>query len=101
MEHHNSASDYTRINIYLNNHDLKTQIKLAAARRGISISAYCEEAIRNRLTDEGLVGNTELGSPQPRQIGSAKEASRALDRLRRKVGPIGVPVRELIDEGRS
>jgi hypothetical protein len=28
------------------------------------------------------------------------EAALAMDRLRRQIGPIGVPVRELIEEGR-
>jgi hypothetical protein len=40
--------------------------------------------------------NIYLDEPDLRQA----EAARAMDRLRRQIGPIGVPVRELIEEGR-
>ncbi len=100
MERDSNSTGYTRINIYLNDRDLKTQIKFAAARRGVSISAYCEKAIRNRLVNEGSMDNTKVESRQPELIESAKEAARELDQLRHKIGPISVPVRDLIDEGR-
>jgi hypothetical protein len=82
---------YQRVNIYLDSPDLKEHIKLAATRAGVTISEYCQEAIRRRLSDEGLL-------PPSRE--SAKAAAKALDRLRGRNGRLGVPVRDLIADGR-
>jgi DNA-binding MarR family transcriptional regulator len=71
---------------------LRPWVEEAAAESGQSVSDYCRQAVRERLAAEGLLP----GAGQQ----SAAEAAQALDRLRRKVGPIGVPVRELIQEGR-
>ncbi|HEX3554052.1 MAG TPA: hypothetical protein VIA62_12570 [Thermoanaerobaculia bacterium] len=80
-----------RLNIYMDEPDLRQAVKIAAAKEGVTLSAYCVRAVRRQLVEEGfLPGSSE------RQAAAA----RAMDRLRRQIGPIGVPVRKLIDEGR-
>jgi predicted DNA-binding protein len=86
-----SERRYQRVNIYLDSPDLKERIKLASTRTGVTVSEYCQEAIRRRLSDEGLL-------PPSRE--SAKAAAKALDRLRGRHGRLGVPVRDLIADGR-
>jgi hypothetical protein len=70
---------------------LREQVKIAAARSGVTVSAYCQEAIRRRLEEEGQAGPGRDRS---------RAAARALDVARRRYGPLGVPVSELIAEGR-
>ncbi len=89
---------YPRINIYLDDPELRTHIKIAAAHHGVTVSGYCLEAIRRRLAAEGILPTAEAGGEQPQ--GTAQGAAQALDRLREHIGPIGVPVSELIAEGR-
>ena len=84
---------YPRLSIYLDDPTLRKTIKIAAARRKLTISAYCLEAIRQRLIEERFL-------PPSEDRERPEAAARALDRLRRQVGPIGVPVRDLIAEGR-
>lgn len=81
----------SRLNIYLDEPELRQAVKIAAAKKGVPLSAYCVKAVRKQLTEEGLL-------PQP--LEGPVEAARAMDRLRRQIGPIGTPVRELIEEGR-
>jgi hypothetical protein len=83
-----------RVNIYLDDPEMKREIKIAAANRSVTQSAYCVEAIRQRLERERSV-ETAAGS-RPR----SRDAAKALDRLRVEIGPVGIPVRDLIDEGR-
>ncbi|HZJ51831.1 MAG TPA: hypothetical protein VFF07_13540 [Actinomycetota bacterium] len=78
-----------RLHIYLD-FRLKSQVRAEAARSGVSLSQYCVDAIRRRLAEDGI------GSPTPDTATSAA----AIDNARRRNGPLGVPVRELIDEGR-
>jgi hypothetical protein len=85
---------YSRLNIYLDDPNLRTQVKVAAARRGVTVSAYCLEAIRQRIASEGQA------NPSDEELERRLAASRSLDNLREKIGPIGVPVSELIREGR-
>lgn len=92
-----SNSEYSRINIYLDDPDLRTQVKIAAARRGITISAFCVEAIRRSLEEV----SSEDEAVQRETAESPRSAAQALDKLRRSVGRIGVPVSELIAEGRK
>ena len=93
------ASASPRVNIYLDDADLGRRIKIAAAKRGESVSAYCLRAIRSRLAaDEAAPSPDRVvreGRPSP------YEAADSLDRLRRTVGRIGIPVAELIAEGRE
>jgi len=84
---------YLRLNIYVDRSDLREAVKIAAARCGVTLSAYCLEAIRLRLMEEGFLPRQE------REV-SQQQAARALDSLRTKVGPIGVPVSDLIAQGR-
>ena len=88
---------YTRINIYLHDPELRTQIKIAAARQGVTVSAYCLGAILDRLQEQSPSAVRSEGAEQPE---SPQDAAQALDRLRRQIGRVGVPVRELIAEGR-
>jgi len=39
-----------RINIYLDDPGLHTEVCLAASRQGVTLSAYCTEAIRRRFS---------------------------------------------------
>lgn len=84
---------YLRLNIYLDRAELREVVKIAAARRGVTLSAYCLEAIRLRLMAEGLL-------PRQDREASQQDAARALDGLRAKIGPIGVPVSDLVEQGR-
>ncbi|WP_027719037.1 hypothetical protein [Desulfovirgula thermocuniculi] len=79
-----------RLNIYLDDPVLREKVKIAAARRGVSVSAYALMALRRQLAEDGLLPTAE--NPQ--------EAARALDAIRERIGPIGVPIRLLIEEGR-
>lgn len=83
---------YPRLNIYLDRPDLREKVKVAAARKGVTVSSYCLAAIRQRLIDDGLLPAADEAGP--------RAAAQALDRLRRQIGPIGVPVRDLITAGR-
>jgi hypothetical protein len=83
---------YDRLNIYLDDSTLRERIKVAAARHGTTVSAYCVAAIRRRLGADGF----------PSDLGDRRgAAAEALDTLRREIGPVGVPVTELIAEGRK
>jgi hypothetical protein len=80
-----------RLNIYLDEPNLRQAVKIAAAKEGVTLSAYCVRAVRRQLVEEGFLPGSEERHT---------EAALAMDRLRRQIGPIGVPVRELIGEGR-
>ena len=97
-----TSQTYPRLNIYLDSGELRRRIKIAAASAGVSLSAWCLQAIRARLQSEGESG-ADAGDPAvgaAGRPGSPVAAAEALDRLRRQIGPIGVPVSELIQEGR-
>lgn len=85
-------STHVRLNIYVDDPALRRRIGVAAARDGVSLSAYCLEAIRRRLAADGL---SESGERIARRA-----AARDLDALRARIGPIGVPVRDLLADGR-
>jgi len=89
-----APATYPRLNIYLDDAELRTELKIAAARAGVSLSAYCLEAIRARLAGD------ESGATAQKAPTSPMAAARAFDRLRRRIGPIGIPVSELVREGR-
>jgi hypothetical protein len=86
-----TATTHPRLNIYVGTPRLREHVRMAAARAQISVSAYCEEAIRRRLVEDGELEPTQ---------DSARAAARELDRQRQLRGPIGVPVSTLIAEGR-
>lgn len=81
-----------RLNIYLDDLRVGEQVRVAAARAGVTLSQYCVVAIRRRLEEDGI------GAPTP---DTARSAAAAIDRARKRNGPLGTPVRELIDEGRK
>jgi hypothetical protein len=85
-----ATSHHARLNIYLDEPELRQAVKIAAAKEGVTLSAYCLKAVRSRLIEEGFLPGTSS-----RQT----EAAHALDRLRQQIGPTGIPVRELIHEG--
>lgn len=87
------SNGYSRLNIYLDEPELREKIKIAAAREGVNLSSYCLQAVRRRLAEEGYLPASEV-SEGPRA------AAHALDRLRRGAGPIGTKARDLIAEGR-
>lgn len=88
-----SVSPQVRVNIYLDDPALKREIKIAAANQGVSLSAYCVDAIREKLS-------RARSAASARSDLQRREAVVALDELRTEIGPIGISVRELIDEGR-
>ena len=65
---------YVRLNIYLDDPEIRRRAKAAASARDLAAD---EKALRRRL-----------------------EAAKAIDRLREKIGPIGVPVSSLVKDGR-
>ncbi len=81
-----------RLGLYLEDETMRRQIKIAAAKRGMSATAYCAQAIRERLARDGEI------------IDNADERKKAvlarMDRLKEEIGPVGVPAAELVDEGR-
>jgi hypothetical protein len=81
-----------RLGIYLEDEEMKKQIKIAAAKKGISATDYCEEAIKEKLQREDKLSNEE--------ITRRKAILARIEELREKIGPIGLPVSELIEEGR-
>ncbi len=87
---------HTRLNIYLDDPALRTQVKIAAALKCVSVSAYCLEAIRRRLAEDGLPL-----APTRKYGMTPQEAAADMDRLREEIGPLGFTIQELIDEGRN
>lgn len=84
-----------RLNIYLDDPEIKRQIKMAAAKRDVSISEYCLWALKRQLIKDGE------RIPQENEIHKIREVvSTAMDHLRKEIGPIDIPVTELIKEGR-
>ena len=78
-----------RLGLYLDDEDIKGQIKIAAARRGISTTAYCAEAIRERLRRDKETGD-----------GTGREKRALLsrmDKLRQEIGPVGITAAELVE----
>lgn len=85
-----TTKTYPRLNIYLNGRSIHEVLKIAAARKKVSLSEYCLEAIRKRLEEEGYIKHRS----------KAKQSARRMDKIRKHIGPIGIPVRELIEQGR-
>ncbi|MBI4286070.1 MAG: hypothetical protein HY670_09285 [Chloroflexi bacterium] len=82
-----------RLGLYLEDGEIKKQIKIAAARRGMSATAYCAEAIRERLRKDG---ETSDGVERGRRAFLAR-----MDKLRQEIGPMGTTTAELVEEGRG
>ena len=89
----------SRINIYVPDAEIRRQVKTAAAKRDVSISDYCLQAITAQLSREG-----ERATPGPPRL---KPGSIAVTRARRfqtsafRGRVFGVSSAELIREERS
>ena len=81
-----------RLGLYLEDEAIRRQIKIAAAKRGVSTTAYCTQAIKERLMSDGEISD--------KADGNKKALLARMDKLRREIGPVGVPVAELVEEGR-
>lgn len=81
-----------RLGLYLENEVLRRQIKVAAAKRGMSSTAYCAQAIKERLVKDGEISD--------KADGNKKALLARMDRLRQDIGPVGKPVAGLVEEGR-
>jgi len=79
----------SRLGLYLEDEDIKKQIKIAAARRGVSTTAYCGEAIRERLLRDREIGDRDKTALLVR-----------MNKLRQEIGPVGTTTAELVEEGR-
>ena len=82
----------TRLGLYLEDERIKRQIKIAAARRGMSTTAYCAEAIRERLQRDGEWSD----EVDPERLALLSR----IDRLRQEIGPLTTTTAELVEEGR-
>ena len=81
-----------RLGLYLEDEEIKKRIKIAAARRGVSTTAYCAEAIIQRLVKEGEIND---------DAGRKKKALLArMDELRKQIGPLKIQASELVKAGR-
>ena len=81
-----------RLGLYLEDEAIRRQIKVAAAKRGMSSTAYCAQAIKERLVSDGEITD--------KADGNKKALLARMDRLRQEIGHVGMPAAELIEEGR-
>jgi len=81
-----------RLGLYLDGERMKRQVKVAAAKRGVSVTAYCSEAIKERLIRDGEIA--ELADE------NRKVLLTLMDRLRQEIGPIGISAANLVKTGR-
>jgi hypothetical protein len=82
-----------RLGLYLKDEEIKRLIKVAAAKRGLTTTNYCAQAIEERLRKDGEI-----------TAGNIEEDKMALlsrmDKLSEEIGLIGVSTAELVEEGR-
>jgi len=81
-----------RLGLYLEDEAIRRQIKVAAAKRGLSTTAYCAQAIKERLMRDGEISD--------KSDGNKKALLARMDRLRQEIGPVSMPTAELVEEGR-
>ena len=87
-----------RLGLYLDDEEFKRQIKVAAAKRGLSITLYCAEALEERLIRDGERTTTMSKS---NNAGKEKLALLArMDKLREEIGPVGSRTSQLVKAGR-
>jgi len=82
-----------RLGLYLEDEEIKRQIKVAAAKRGMTATDYCARAIEERLTRDG-----ERSTKNEVQDKAALLSR--MDKLKEEIGSIGIPTAELVAEGR-
>jgi len=93
------ANPRPRLNIYLPDAEIRRQVKAAAAKRDVSVSEYCVQAITTQL-----VGDGERRPPRRQPRHPLKTAIAAARRLRAKTfgGRVfAVSSAELIREARE
>lgn len=81
-----------RLGLYLEDEAIRRQIKVAAAKRGMSSTAYCTQAIKARLARDGEI--TDKADRYKRTLLAR------MDRLRQEIGPVRMSAAELVEEGR-
>lgn len=87
-----------RLNIYLADEETRRQIRVAAAKRDLSITEYCARAIEEQLVSDGeRPPNRGAIYKTPRE---KLELLARMDERRQRIGPIGTSVTELVTEGR-
>jgi hypothetical protein len=79
-----------RLGLYLEDEKIKKLIKIAAAKRGLSTTVYCTQAIEERLRRDG-----DYASEADKKVLLSR-----MDRFREEIGPIGLTSDKLIKEGR-
>ena len=82
-----------RLGLYLEDEEVKKQIKVAAAKRGITATDYCAQAIEERLIRDGERSAKDRGKDEVALLSR-------MDKLRQEIGPIGMSIAELVEEGR-
>ncbi|PIU55175.1 MAG: hypothetical protein COS88_05370 [Chloroflexi bacterium CG07_land_8_20_14_0_80_51_10] len=82
-----------RLGLYLKDDETKKQIKVAAAKRGMTVTVYCAQAIEERLTRDG---ERSAGDEDRNRTAFLSR----MDKLRQEIGSIGVFTAELVEEGR-
>jgi len=87
------VANKTRLGLYLKDEEIKRQIKVAAARRGMTATDYCARAIEERLIKDGE------RSAEGEDKNKVALLSR-MDKLRQEIGPTGISTAELVEEGR-
>ena len=81
-----------RLGLYLKDEEIKKQIKVAAIKRGMSTTAYCAQAIEERLMRD---------EERTRSMDRNKIALLSrMDKLRQEIGAIGISTAELVEKGR-
>jgi hypothetical protein len=80
-----------RLGLYVESEEVKKRIKIAAARRGISATAYCTRAIEEKLARDGEENDLE----------KKKALITRMDELSDEIGPIGMTASELVKAGRK
>ena len=82
-----------RLGLYLKDEEVKRQIKIAAARRGMTVTDYCARAIEERLIKDGE--RSAEGEDKNKVVLLSR-----MDKLRQEIGSIGISTAELVEEGR-
>ncbi len=82
-----------RLGLYLKDEEVKRQIKVAAAKRGVTATAYCAQAIEERLMRDGERGTKNEAKNRVALLSR-------MDKLRQEIGSVGISTAELVEEGR-
>ncbi len=86
-------SNKARLGLYLEDEEIKRQIKVAAAKRGMTATDYCAQAIEERLMRDGERSTKDKAQDKVAFLSR-------MDKLRQEIGPIGMSSAELVKEGR-